>query len=279
MHDERDGDETLAVLNARLAQACREDPKNRLPAYGGMRIYDDPLVGVAAAADPLYLKLKQTDVIGPQHMTPGEWLEGARSVVSYFLPFSQGIRAPNRRPGMVAAEWVAGRFEGEAFNNHLRDLLAEWIRELGGEAVVPCHTDRYRIVARRANWSERHTAFVAGLGTFGLSKSMFTARGSAGRFGSVITTLELPATVRDYEGPYDRCPWLANGTCGACIDRCPSGAIKSGGKDAAACAHYLDHVVKPLYDSRYGCGKCQTGVPCEAGIPKRDMPVLHRDNG
>ena len=38
------------------------------------------------------------------------------------------------------------------------------------------------------------------------------------------------------------------------------------GKDHAVCSEYLDRV-KVRYSPRYGCGKCQTGVPCEHQIP------------
>jgi epoxyqueuosine reductase QueG len=247
-----------------------------MPDQPEVRIYDDLLIGVADAADPLYEQLKEHEVIGPHHLSPAEWLPGAKSVVSYFLPYSAVIRVPNRVPGMPAPEWIIGRFDGEVFNEHLRSELARWLGELGGEAVVPAHTTGYKVVARRSNWSERHTAFIAGLGTFGLSKSMITARGSAGRFGSAITTLALEPTPRNYEGVYDRCPWLANGTCGACIARCPAGAIRPEGKDIPTCAKYLDEVVKAVWAPRYGCGKCQTGVPCEIGIPSlNNTPILH----
>jgi epoxyqueuosine reductase QueG len=266
----------LAAIRERLGDIVARHPLNRVSRYQGARIYDEPLVGIAAAADPLYLRLRDDDVIGPHHLAPADWLPGAASVVSYFLPFADWIRAANRTSGMVAEEWVTGRFDGETFNDHMRAALAGVLTDLGGDALVPPFAPRYRIVARRANWSERHTAFIAGLGTFGLSRSMITARGSAGRFGSVVTTLALPPTPRDYDGPYDRCPWEVNGGCGACIERCPSGAIKPEGKDTATCSHYLDHVVRPLFAPRYGCGKCQTAVPCEHGIPRPDTKPMYR---
>lgn len=277
MHKVSDAQQLLAMIESRLVETCRNHPGNRLDEHEGALIYDTPLVGVADAADPLYDKLKEEEVIGPRHLSPGEWLPGARSVVSYFLPFGAAVREPNRSAGMPAPEWIAARFAGEDFNNHLRRELATWLRELGAEAIVPGHTERAKTVAWRANWSERHTAYLAGLGTFGLSKSMITRRGSAGRFGSVITTLALPATARAYSGPYAHCPWLGGaGGCGACIDRCPPGAIGPDGKDVATCANYLDTVVKAVWAPRYGCGKCQTGVPCETAIPDSGMGALHR---
>lgn len=81
------------------------------------------------------------------------------------------------------------------------------------------------MVNKLSNWSERHIAFVAGLGTFGLSKSLITKRGCAGRYGSVITSLPFKSIRREYDGVYDYCSM-----CGECIARCPSGAITKEGK-------------------------------------------------
>ena len=48
---------------------------NRLPEqYGGGRIFDRPIIGVAKGDDPIFLKYKE--VVGPKHLTPAEmWLQ------------------------------------------------------------------------------------------------------------------------------------------------------------------------------------------------------------
>jgi epoxyqueuosine reductase QueG len=109
----------------------------------------------------------------------------------------------------------------------------------------------------RSNWSERHAAFTAGLGTFSRNRSLITRLGAAGRFGSVITDAELEPTPRPYLGVTEYCD-----DCGLCVDRCPCRAIAASGKDNQVCSAYLA-TTKVLYAPRYGCGKCQTGVPCE----------------
>ncbi len=87
----------------------------------------------------------------------------------------------------------------------------------------------------RSNWSERHAAFVAGLGTFSLNRSLITRSGAAGRIGSVVTDAPFPATRRPYAGPT-----VDRHACGACIQRCPCGAIDASGKDNVACKAFLD---------------------------------------
>jgi epoxyqueuosine reductase len=226
-----------------------------------LRLYDQPLFGVAEAQDSLWERLKDPEVIGPHHRSPTEWLPEARSVISYFLPFSKQIRKANRLPGITATEWLYGRFEGEKLNAALMVSLADRIRTSGGKAVAPSTDSRMAIVDLRANWSERHAAFVAGLGTFSLSRSMITSLGAAGRFGSLITDIYLEPTPRAYQGASDYCI-----DCGICIGRCPCQAIDRSGKDNAVCKMYLDQTTT-LYAPRYGCGKCQTAVPCEGQIP------------
>ena len=88
-----------------------------------------------------------------------------------------------------------------------------------------------------SNWSERHIAFVCGLGTFGLSRGLITKAGIAGRFASLVTDLEFEPVLREYDGLYDYCT-----NCGACIRRCPVNAISfEKGKAHEPCASFLDY--------------------------------------
>lgn len=246
------------------ANFAEQSPLNRVEELGISRIYDVPLVGVADALDPLFGKLQEPLVVGEHHLFPRDWLPQAKTVISYFLPFSWEIREANRTEGLPATKWVYARIEGEAFNNALRKYLVEELSKDGGRALAPVLDPRFKVAAKRSNWSERHVAFIAGLGTFGLSKSLITQKGSAGRYGSVLTDREMAITTRPYEDVYEYCNY-----CYACIDRCPSGAIKKEGKNTDTCSHYIDNEIRPRYAPRYGCGKCQTAVPCEDTIPAK----------
>jgi len=226
------------------------------------RIFDYPLVRVAKVSDLLFVKLKDPEVIGKYHLLPSEWLPGARSVISYFLPFSKKIRVANRVPNWPAPEWLFGRIEGEEFNNSIRQHVVNIITEAGGKAIAPLLDSRYKEINMHSNWSERHAAFIAGLGTFSLSKSLITVKGCAGRYGSIITDLEIASSKRPYTDLEEYCT-----KCGECIKRCPVKAISSTGKNLEICSLYLDKIIIPRFNPRYGCGKCQTAVPCESTIP------------
>lgn len=253
----------LNDLAAAAARFVEESPLNYVAALDGLRIYDPPLVGAAAADDPLFAALKSPAAVGPHHLSPAEWLPGARTAIAYFLPFTLAVREANRSRDLPATEWLYGRIEGEAFNVALRRYLAELLAADGHEALVPILDERFKVVERRSNWSERHVAYVAGLGTLSLNCSLITARGAAGRVGTLVTTADLAPTPRPYSETHEYCT-----RCGACISRCPVAAIDDNGKSHPLCSDFLDRMLE-RYRPRYGCGKCQTDVPCEDGIPGR----------
>jgi len=238
------------------------------PGLAGVHIFDVPLFGVASASDPIFERYREPGVVGAFFLPPSAWLPGAKSVISYFLPFSETVRASNRTPGDPSAAWLHGRIEGQQFLDKLSLAIRDFLASAGFPSVVPAREKGFRVIFDEkagliaSSWSERHIAYTAGLGTFGLSKNLITKSGSAGRFGSVVTALDLPPTPRPYTGVYDYC-----NRCGACAGRCPVGAIRvESGKDKLLCRTRQGDIER-AYAPRYGCGKCQTAVPCESSIP------------
>ena len=123
-----------------------------------------------------------------------------------------------------------------------------------------------------SNWSERHAAYAAGLGTFSLNDGLITERGIAHRIGSVITDLPLLPTPRLFGDHRQHCLWHREQTCGLCVGRCPAGAITLDGHDKEKCRDYVYGAVPEAVGGIYGvvqtgCGLCQTRVPCEAMVP------------
>lgn len=172
----------LNILEEKIVDFTRNSEQNFLDDLDMMQIYDKPLISVATAYDPLWEKLKDPQVIGPHHLTPEEWLVEAKSVISYFLPFTEDIRTSNRSKGLPSKEWLYGRYEGEMFNTSLRSFIVGEIESSGAKALAPVFDKRFEIFNHVSNWSERHAAFIAGLGTFSLNDSLITSFGAAGRF-------------------------------------------------------------------------------------------------
>ena len=121
-------------------------------------------------------------------------------------------------------------------------------------------------------WSERHAAHASGLGTFGLCDGLITPVGKAIRCGSVVARISVEPTPRPYTDHRAYCLFFSRGKCRKCIQRCPVGAVSESGHDKARCYAFLMEntrtYVKEHYGFEgYGCGFCQSGVPCESGIP------------
>lgn len=243
----------------------------------GVKIFEDPIFAFGDAEDALFEQLKQPSIIGSHFMTPKWWLPEARTVVSFFLPFSQAVREGNKRDMLMpSAEWLHARIEGQALLLKLCGHLKSELQREGHKCVVPTADPRFwsktssfetpfpEELSFTSNWSERHVAYVCGLGTFSLSKGMITSKGIAGRFGSLVSDIVLPFSERAYSNPYEYCTM-----CGSCATNCPANAITlEGGKDHVKCYDFVE-TVREKFSPRYGCGKCQVGVPCEFKIPDR----------
>ena len=276
---------TIESITDALSEAVRSSEHNYVsesmaltPEDVGKRLYDDPIIAIGSADDPMWEEMKAPQAVGTLFRTPKEWLPQGRCVVSYFAPFSDFVVEGNKKDRVeVGNGWLYARVEGQAFLTEINHFLEQWFEGQGVKALSPYASDEFKYVFEAgscddiadknlsftSNWSERHVAFICGLGTFGLSKGLITRRGVAGRFGSVIVDAPLEVTPRPYTDIYEYCTM-----CGACM-RCPGGAITlAEGKSHTLFSSYVN-TMREKYAPRFGCGKCQVNVPCERGIPKK----------
>ncbi len=266
-------------------------PQNTLQNQAGDKAFETPLVGFSSGDDPLYEAFK--DHVGPFFITPSELFAVTfkdfsvkpeeLTVISWILPHNRATKTDNRRQDFYPAErWARGRIFGEETNVQLRKYMAASLEEKGYKAVAPALAPQFSIrISPRygyaSTWSERHAAYASGLGTFGLCDGLITPVGKAMRVGSVITQISVPPTKRPYTDHHAYCLFYTQGVCGKCITRCPVGAITEAGKNKELCYNHLFPVTEDYVKSKYafdgyGCGLCQTGVPCESKIPhKKDV--------
>jgi epoxyqueuosine reductase QueG len=246
------------------------------PELAGLRLFDEPLVGFARAADGYFTKLKRDTVIGDHFLLPADWNNEAKTVISIFFPFTREIKDSNKNdPGWPSLEWFHGRIEGQSFISEACKHFCLYLEKHGFKTVAPCIDQRFSTKSSRtsdkknegyytSNWSERHVAYICGLGTFGLSKGLITSKGVAGRFASLITSEYFEPDTRSYTEIYEYC-----NLCGSCVRNCPVHAITvEHGKIHAVCSAFLERT-KEKHKPWYGCGKCQVNVSCENGIPQR----------
>lgn len=248
--------------------------------------FDEPLVAFGAGDDPLFMFYKQD--IGDFLWLPDQWLELKYNkkfdnknvtVISWVLPQTESTKKMMKDEREYPCyEWSLVRTFGEEFNRTLGLKVEEYFNCHGIEAVAPLCNDAFKWEQSEkygyaSNWSERHTAYICGLGTFGLCDGLISKAGKAARYGSVIVNVDLPKTKRAYTSYNEYC--LAKDGCTACMKRCPAGAITREGHDKNKCVEYQKGKVVPYakehfgFEGIYGCGLCQTNVPCQSRVPKK----------
>lgn len=263
-------------------------PENSLKNEANEPAWEEALVGFCSGSDPIFESYKEH--VGPFHFTPAEIFNltfpespaepEELSVISWILPQREATKSDNRREKIYPSErWVRARFYGEEVNVKLRKHVVVALQDAGYEAVAPMLSPQWEIKKSErfsiaSTWSERHAAYASGLGTFGLCDGLITTRGKAMRTGSVVAHIQIPPTPRPYTDHHGYCLFFTEGSCGECISRCPVGAITEAGHDKLKCLSHLrpttaDYVKSYYGFDGYGCGLCQTNVPCESRIPNQ----------
>ena len=282
-------------LDKAIKDYVATSPANRFKSFDGGYIFDEPLVGFADGDDDIFQDYKK--IIGDFHLTPREALEkhleskdGSYkrplqvSVISYILPVTYETRLGLRKETLIPSlRWNHTRWHGQDFIYELSRYVVSLLESLGYRAVAPELVDFYKLrnlpAGYTSNWSQRHVAYAAGLGTFSLNDGFITQKGMAMRCGSVVTDARIAASPRRCKDHLANCLFYSDGSCQRCAERCPAGAISEKGHDKNKCVEFLNikqkEILKELgreqgYIGRYlGCGLCQTKVPCEARIPPK----------
>lgn len=281
-------------INHIIQEAFYDSQKNHFSVLGLSQepMWEPPIIGYADGSDDLFQFFRED--IGDFYWTPAEAFRKKVSmnleidsvknedltVIS--LGFSQTKvtkKDQQKAEGIPSLRWFVTRGEWEAF---IADLCSRMEKKLESAGIPTVaidlisdfkreNSERYGLAS---NWSHRHTAYAAGLGTFGLSEGLITRQGKAMRFTSLLVETRLPADERPYKSHQQWCSFYANGTCGECMKRCPVNAITNEGHDKELCSAYLERLKKVLgpdlvTQSHYvsGCGLCQSRIPCQDGIP------------
>jgi epoxyqueuosine reductase QueG len=244
----------------RLAHFIISTIRRQVAEAGTTADYREPLVGFASVNDARFEELCR--VVAPTHLLPQDLLPGARSVVSFFLPFAyEVVHANTRDRKKVAHEWVVAYIETNALIERITAHLIASLAEQGIRAATEPPTHNFDPVSLVSRWSHKSVAVVAGLGSFGLHHMVITDAGCAGRFGSLVLDTRLPITPTE---PRQRCLYFHDGSCLECVARCPVGALDENAPlDKQRCYSRLLSVSQEYAHLGLAdvCGKCAVG-PC-----------------
>ena len=230
--------------------------ENHLP-----NLWRTPLVGYADANDPYIQSLPQ--IITEVHKQPGDFMVNPRVVISYFIPFTEELARTNagKESHEASMEWARAYDTTNTMMAELNIYLAQEIIKLGGRAVVPEGVGMLKDIIK-SNWSQRHLAYAAGLGTFGINNMLITAKGCCGRYNSIVADIPVEPEHRKEQ---ENCLYKSRGICRKCVKNCFSGALTTEGIDRKKCYETCKKNEEKL--GAEVCGKCDTDIPCAFTAP------------
>lgn len=256
-----------------------------LSAFTGelTEVCEQPIWAIQRAEHPAFERMAAAV---PTHLTPAKILAHREagtpdhwSVLAIAFPRTEAIVAEIAATSDLPPEsWFSSKIVKTRELPVCGERLAQRFRGAGVDAFVAPGKELFCVAANEAGtafentWSERHVGYACGLGTFGLHGGLITNAGCTHR----LISLMLRARVSDYdsvnENPFGNCLYHARGTCGACIKRCPAGAVSAGGHDAMRCRQQAYVTNRERVRKQYGldmpgCALCLSAVPCSRENP------------
>ena len=226
--------------------------------------WKEPIVGFADSADPTFKILKE--VAFDQHISPYDILESAQTVIAYFLPFEDFVWESNIGGRMASLEWAKAYIETNLLIVEINDDLIKYLESLGYQAGKLPPEKNMDYEKLKSVWSNRHVAYIAGLGKFGLNNMLITQKGCCGRLGNVVTSMKIQETDRSQN---EYCLFKHDGSCGLCADNCVNDALFIDDFDRFKCYEMCQEneiIFKHLGHAEV-CGKCLVGLPCSSNNP------------
>jgi len=210
---------------------------------------------------------------GARRARPAELVPGTLRVISCRMDYLRPSAADADPARAVIARYARGR----DYHKLLRARLQALCERIGAEVGAFGH----RVFCDSAPVMEVALAAKAGLGWRGKHTVLLSREAGSWFFlGEIYTSLPLPVDAPASE----HC-----GSCEACIDACPTRAIRGPYQlDARRCISYLtiEHKsaipedLRPLIGNRvYGCDDCQAACPWNAFAQPSAEPDFAPRNG
>lgn len=224
----------------------------------------EPLIKFADADDEIFYKFKE--VVRPSHALPKDFLRSAETVIAFFLPFSREIANSNIEGKYSSKEWAIAYIETNQLISDLNSYIKNELKKLDYQSSIIPATHNFDEEELKSDWSHRHAAYAAGLGSFGINNMLISEEGCAGRYGSIVTDLKIEASERNEQ---EKCLNKAGYDCRRCVDRCVNNSLQIDSFDRFKCYELLLENVE--LHSEIGltdvCGKCCVDLPCSFTDP------------
>ena len=229
-------------------------------------IWKEPIVKIISAKNKRIETLKNS--VSKDHLMPEDILPNAKSIISFFIPFKENIAESNVTGNMASENWAVAYIKTNELIKKINDMIEILLeREKYKVGKIPA-THNFNEKSLISNWSHRHIAYIAGIGTFGINNMLITKNGCCGRFGSIITEW-APNEYEQTGEVKEKCLYKINGSCGLCQKNCMINAYANGKFNRHKC--YEQCLKNAKYYQSMGkadvCGKCLVGLPCSTQAP------------
>ena len=247
-------------LKEKITELVREYVKAYPAENGTPQMWRTPLVGFADVNDPYIRALPE--IVDKSHQMPENLMENPNVIISYFIPFTKELAQGNVgiQNNAASESWADAYKITNTMMAKLNTYLAEELVKMGHRAAVSNAVMDYEIL--KSNWSHRHIAYAAGLGTFGINNMMITKDGCCGRYNSIVANIPVEP---DHHLTEENCLYKSKGICKKCVENCFTGALTTDGFDRKKCFEACEKNMK-LYGVDV-CGKCVTNIPCAFVAP------------
>ena len=228
-------------------------------------MWNEPLIEIISVENNGTKDLKQ--IISLEHFLPTDILSDARSIISFFVPFHENIVNSNISGTFASREWALAYIKTNTLLEKISNDIEIFMKEKGYKTgkIPPTHNfDKSKLIS---NWSHRHIAYIAGLGTFGINNMLITKYGCCGRFGSIVLNYEFDEYSK-INKLKEKCLNKLNGTCGKCLNKCKVKAYENKFNRHKCYEQCLKNaeIYKNIGYAAV-CGKCLVGLPCSIKIP------------
>ena len=230
------------------------------------KMWKEPIIRIIPAANEKFKILKKA--VSAEHLMPYDILSDAKSIISFFIPFQENIVESNIKGIMASKEWATAYIKTNDLIKTINDKIETLMEKNGyktGKIPATHNFDEEKLIS---NWSHRHIAYIAGIGTFGINNMLITKNGCCGRFGSIIINYELKEYGQINEVK-EKCLNKLYGNCRICHKKCVAHVYEDNNFNRFKCYKQCLENAKHHEKTGYAdvCGKCLVGLPCSIKEP------------
>lgn len=267
-------------MKARIYEAVKRGLKIYEEECGKETRFGEPIIGYANPSEVIFDMFYDHNIC----KLPRKVYNPARAMIIYFLPYPEDVVESNRGGSEPSPEWIRAYHDSMWAMMKVNAAITAEIGKFGrlvSLCNVPTDWDEKKC---GPEWNYKLAAYVCGFGDIGPTGCIMTEAGPAGRFGGVLTDINLVperdfgfghvesrAHTPEMDAEFRRimAASLYEGFCGkgydgdakgtACSEEliltCPAGAISEAGINRKKCQEYCKkyNSFVPTPDI---CGKC-----------------------